>query len=187
MTSDPRAADTSRYRLLERLGQGGMGEVFLAEDTQLGRKVASKFVSEGAGTDERALERAIPRGAVRRGPGPPVHLLPDRARRATLSCPRADDARSILALALDMPPLLPSVSSLDCLPQPTSRRQCDTRDTQMFPIGLSWATPAIRLRTAHRIRARKGGVSRPSGTRRPRNASRTQTPRECGAGTSGRS
>ena len=57
MTQDPGIADTSRYRLLDRLGHGGMGEVFLAEDTQLGRKVAIKFVSEGAGADERALER----------------------------------------------------------------------------------------------------------------------------------
>ena len=49
--------DTSRYRVLHSLGKGGMGEVFLAEDTQLGRQVAIKFLADGATNDGRALER----------------------------------------------------------------------------------------------------------------------------------
>ena len=49
--------DTPRYRVLHSLGKGGMGEVFLADDTQLGRKVAIKFLVDGATNDSRALER----------------------------------------------------------------------------------------------------------------------------------
>ena len=49
--------DTSRYRVLHSLGQGGMGEVFLAEDRQLSRQVAIKFLSSAVADDTRALER----------------------------------------------------------------------------------------------------------------------------------
>jgi len=46
-----------RYSPLSSLGKGGMGEVWLADDTQLGRKVAIKFVTEALGDDPTARER----------------------------------------------------------------------------------------------------------------------------------
>ena len=49
----------SHYRMIELLGRGGMGEVWLAEDTQLPRQVAVKLLAPHLAQDAEAVERLV--------------------------------------------------------------------------------------------------------------------------------
>src|SRR6187399_2811481 len=58
-TSTPARDSFGHYQILSMIGSGGMGEVYLADDTKLGRRVAIKFLNEKFSKDEDLLNRFI--------------------------------------------------------------------------------------------------------------------------------
>ena len=59
MTTIETGSRLGEFAVLDKLGKGGMGEVYLAEDLQLGRKVAIKVVADRLRTDDEARERLL--------------------------------------------------------------------------------------------------------------------------------
>src|SRR5919109_2136215 len=112
------------YRVGNRIGAGGMGEVYLAEDTRLGRQVALKFLAPSAQRDEESRARLIREAraaSLLRSPNIAVtydlvehgdslfivmeyvegELLSDRVARGPMPVREAIDVASQVADALD--------------------------------------------------------------------------------------
>ena len=52
-------SNIAHYRIISKIGEGGMGEVYLAQDTKLDRKVAIKFLNEEFARDADKLRRFV--------------------------------------------------------------------------------------------------------------------------------
>src|SRR5271156_5352380 len=76
-----------KYRIVRKLGQGGMGVVYLADDILLGVRVALKFLAGDLGKDPKFIKRSAPRPAPPTSCATPTSLRSrDWTRARTAAC-----------------------------------------------------------------------------------------------------
>ena len=92
-----------KYKIVGKIGQGAMGEVYQAHDPVLNRDVAIKTISAALGRRRGAAQALPARGAVRRAAQPPEHHHGLRLRRGAgqastwpWSCCEGDDLKDVI-------------------------------------------------------------------------------------------
>jgi serine/threonine protein kinase len=130
----------SHYRVLRALGAGGMGEVYLAEDTKLGRQVALKVLARDSAHDPDRRARFEARSARRRRSQPP----------GIVTIHSVEEHHGVLFLTME---LVDGRTLSECIPQGGM-----TLD-QLLKIGIP-LTDAIG--TAHHGASRTATSSRPT-------------------------
>src|SRR6266480_4575234 len=70
-----------RYRIIRKLGAGGMADVYLAEDQELGRRVAIKILDDRHASDDQFVERFRREAKNAAGLNHPVNVAIDYARQ----------------------------------------------------------------------------------------------------------
>ncbi len=103
------ATTLGHYRLDERLGQGGMGEVFRAFDTRLNRRVAVKVMLHGEGADRLAVDRFLREARAASALNHPnivtIHEVGDTADGGYFIVQELVEGRTLRAVLADRPPI----------------------------------------------------------------------------------